>query len=166
MTKQPEYKLIGNLGDVNPLDHGGKLVYVDTTGVYDPCMEVIEPNKADGEILSWTVYRFNLEKCTFTDGIVSDNKFHPLHSAWFAKPESEKVNRPQDTTYLSNVASYGGVEVDELIEWLCSDFVINRAEAYDLIASYHGMENFDSYPLTLNRAEVEERYKDGFKPAN
>lgn len=109
---------------------------------------------------TWTVYRFDLDQCTFIDGIISDNKFHPDHPAWFAKPESEREDRPQDTTYLQNVADCVGADVNELQEQLCSCNPVTRAAAYRNIAQYHGWDNFDQYPLTYRcRKEVELRYK-------
>ena len=35
-TKQPKWKLIAQLGDVNPIDYGGYFIYEDETGVYPP----------------------------------------------------------------------------------------------------------------------------------
>lgn len=144
---QPVWKLIANLGDVNPIEYGGYFIYVDKTGVYGPEAELlISPDSDNGK---WGVYRFSLDKCTFINGILSDNKFHPELSAWFAKP----------TTYLSNVANCVGGDVSGLIQWFCSDNPCERAMAYRCVGDYHGFENFDSYPLTLNHKEVLKRYK-------
>jgi hypothetical protein len=174
MTKQPEWKLIAQLGDRNPIEHGGYFVYEDTTGVYAPEGELLIPPteeqwEADNtaEIYEtpdykpksrWNVYRFSLERCTLTDGILSDNKYHPLEPAWFATPESEKANRPQDTTYLSNIATYHGMTVEQFQTLLISDSPVERAHAYRAIGEFHGFENF-GYPLTLTKTEVEARYK-------
>jgi hypothetical protein len=156
---QPNWKLVANLGDRNPIDYGGYFVYEDTTGVYEPEAELLISPDSDESPEGWQAYRFSLDKCTFIDGILSDNKFHPEHPAWFAEPESEKETRPQDTIYLSNVCSYAGIEQEQLIEWLCGDDIPARAEAYRVIGEYHGFDNFDSYPLTFKtRAEVEARY--------
>jgi hypothetical protein len=156
---QPTWKLIANLGDMNPIDYGGYFVYVDETGVYQPEAELlIAPEEEDsGE--PWMVYRFVLERCTCIDGILSDNPFHRDHPVWFAKPETERADRPQDTTYLSNVADFIGQPVSELIAGLCSEDPIARARVYRAIGDYHGFENLDSYPLTYrDRAKVEARY--------
>jgi hypothetical protein len=157
MTQQPNWQLIANLGDAHPIDHGGLFVSIDTTGVYAPEAELlVSPDDDSGE---WTVYRFSLDQCTFVAGVLSDNKFHPDHAAWFAKPEAERANRPQDTTYLSNVASCMGMDLDQLREWFCSANPIERAMAYQAVGDYHGFENLDGYPLTFkDRSEVEARY--------
>jgi hypothetical protein len=149
-TNQPNWKLVANLGDVNPIDYGGFFVFIDETGAYDPEAELlVSPDSDEGE---WQVYRFSLPKCTFINGILSDNKFHPGHPAWFANPGAEN---------LSGVAECCGDAVDSLITDLCSDNVSNRASAYRAIGQYHGFENLDSYPLTFkSRAEVEQRYND------
>lgn len=41
-TKQPIWEFVANLGDVNVAQHGGFLVYRDTTGVYPPEVELYE----------------------------------------------------------------------------------------------------------------------------
>ena len=153
-TLSPSWRFIDNLGDVNPIDHGGYFVFTDSTGVYPDEAELLKIDD-DG---SATVYRFMLEKCTFINGILSDNRFHPDKSAWFAKPESERANRPQDSTYLSNVAECCGMDEGELIDMLCSGDPIQLAIAYRAIGDYHGFDNLDSYPLQLSADEVAERY--------
>jgi hypothetical protein len=118
MANQPRWKFVANLGDVNPLDYGGLFVYVDETGIYPPEMERVEPDSEDDENCTYTVHRVSLDRCTHINGILSNNKFHPDKSAWFAKPESKRKERPQDTTYLANVASYSGWIEEEIIRML------------------------------------------------
>ena len=101
-----------------------------------------------------------IDRCTFLDGILSDNKFHPEHPAWFAKPESGRVNRPQDTTYLSNVADCIDETLEGLRNNLCSESAIDRAFAYQAIGNYHGFENLDTDPLIFHdRRKLEKRYE-------
>ncbi len=144
-TKQPEWKLLANLGDKHPIDHGGYFIYTDETGVYPPEAEMlISPDSDDGG--QWIAYRFILEPCTCIDGILSDNKFHPDKPAWFAKD-------------LELVANCHGMALDELLLAFVSDDIRERAMAWQAIGEYHGYENLDSYPLTFkDRAEVEARY--------
>ena len=158
---QPKWKLLGNLGDASPLDHGGYFVYQDETGVYDPEAEVLLLDDEGKEDSTYTIHRVVLERCTYVNGILSDNKFHPDYAAWFASPEAERAKRPQDTTYLSNVAQQVGIELNVLEEYLCSEDVMTRAEAYYWIGDYHGWRNFDDYPLIkVTREEAEKRYKE------
>lgn len=154
---QPNWVLVAQLGDVNPLDCGGYWVLRDTTGAYPEEAELLVVDESD-ENSSVTAYRFILERCTYVNGILSDNQFHPDHPAWFAAPESRRKERPQDTCYLSNVASSAGRDEEELIADLCSEDAVRRAMAYRDIADYHGAHEFDQYPLTLTRQEAERRY--------
>jgi hypothetical protein len=143
-TQQPEWTMLANLGDVNPLNHGGVFVYTDATGVYPPEVEIIEPDD-DDEPTSWTVHRFILEPCTLVNGVLSDNPFHPDHPAWFADG-------------LQAVADSTDRGLSSLQAALCSEDIITRAFAYVDVARHFGLENFDEYPLTLDRTEANERY--------
>jgi len=147
-TTQPKWELLANIGDCNPVDYGGVFVYRDTTGVYPPECEVLEPigEGEHREPIEWRVYRFILEKCSWENEVLSDNRFHPELSAWFADE-------------LESAARYVGVPSDGLRRYLCSDDSLERAEAYRALYDYHGLDNFDSYPLTFtDRDEVEKRY--------
>lgn len=186
---QPDWKFFDNLGDASPIDHGGLFVFTDATGVYAPEVEVLESVGGDdedefnddGELVKegnekWEVHRFILEPCTYgrvvngefqpldhyeDDGILSDNKFHPGHAAWFAKPESERKERPQDSTYLKNVADFIGMDVWELIQNFIGEDLRSKALAWKAVADYHGIANLDDYPITFDsRKEIEARYTD------
>jgi hypothetical protein len=142
-------KLLANLGDIDFATYGGTLVFDDST------MHVIETDKMGRAV----VYRFGIDKCTLVNGIVSDNRFHPECAAWFAKSEAERSARPQDSTYLSNVANFGGVALVEIQQWLCSEDIIERAMAYNLIGLYHGFVKFDQYPETYTRTQLAALYE-------
>jgi hypothetical protein len=161
---QPKWKYVGNLGDKDPIEYGGLFVFVDETGVYAPEMERLEmddDSEMDEDKQRFTVHRVCLDRCTWIDGVLSENKFHPEHTAWWATPESERKERPQDSTYLKNVADCCGTSSEDLIQMFCSDDPIERAQAYRDVLDYHGWENGDSYPLTgLTRTEAEKRYAD------
>lgn len=165
MSHQPKWKLLANLGDANPLDHGGYFIFTDETGVHEDEAEWLEEprivdNSDNEETDIYEVRRFTLDRCSYVDGILSDNKFHRDHHAWFATPESEKVNRPQDTTYLSNLTAFMDSEeqLEDLIRDFCSADSILRAGAYCVVGQYHGWDNLDSDPLIMSRQEAEERY--------
>lgn len=146
MTKQPNWKLIANLGDVNPIDYGGFFIYEDTTGVYAPEAEILlEPADEPSDAEEWTVFRFCLEPCTYVNGILSDNKFHPAQPAWFAAD-------------LASIASLVGMELDAMIQAFTGDDIVARARAWQAIGFYHGFSNLDSSPHTLTRTEVAARY--------
>ena len=163
---QPKWKCVANLGDANPLDYGGLFVYVDETGVYPPEMErleipemeCLEIDDEDAERPTYTAWRVCLDQCTFIDGILSDNPYHPAHCAWFATTPEKMKERPQDGRGLAAVADCMGREESEMIADLCSSDPIRLASAWREILDYHGWENGDSYPIHLNRSEARKRY--------
>ena len=145
MSTQPKFKLVAQLGDKNPIDHGGYFVYIDETGVYSPEAELlIAPDNDDGK---WEIRRFILEPCTFINGILSDNKFHPESPAWFADGVGE-------------ISNFVGIPTADLIDMFCNGNIENRAIAWLSVGDYHGFENLDSYPLYLTRSQAESRYND------
>ena len=133
--------MIANLGDVDYITYGGTLVYTDTTGVYSPEAEVIVPNGN-----TWLVYRYILDRCTYDNGVLSDNKYHPETPAWFADD-------------LASVCESHGAYREATIQQLCSEDPVERAFAYQMIGEYHGWDNFDGYPMTfISLADIEARY--------
>lgn len=140
---QPKWVFVENLGDVDPLEHGGLFVYRDETGVYPPEMELLE---TDGK--QFEIHRVILDRCTFINGVLSDNKFHPEMDAWFADD-------------LASVSSSMDYDLDELRSDLCSEDAVKRAHAYRAILGYHGWANGDREPRRLTRKEVKARYKSG-----
>lgn len=143
MSEQPEWELVMNLGDINPIEHGGKFVLRDKTGRYAPEMEVVE--KVYHRKNEWQVWRFCLEPHTYINGVLSDNPYHPEEPVWYADD-------------IEEVAETFDIEGAELIALLCSDDPEGRARGYEYLWGYHSSDNFDSYPLELDREEVEERY--------
>ena len=140
MTRLPNWKIIQSLGDVDYVAHGGTLVYEDANKDYPAQAEVIVPGES-----GCTVYRFILDRCTFIDGVLSDNKYHPESPAWFADG-------------LKDVCETHDADLDETIQNLCSEDPVARAVAYQMVGEFYGWENFDSYPLTLAKKEVKARY--------
>ena len=161
-TAQPDWECVAQIGDASPTEYGGLWIFRDKTGVYTEEAELLICPETDSDAPTnlWYVHRFILDRCTYQNGILSDNKYHPDHPAWFAKPESERAKRPQDTTYLADVVA-GADEptVEKLIEQLCSEDPVERAMAYREIGEYHGWDNFDHNPLFLRKREMKKRYK-------
>lgn len=147
MTNQPTWRRIANLGDVNPLDYGGLYVYIDRTKQYEAEIELLDVADTEDEQPQWKIYRTPIDRCTFVDGVLSDNKFHPELPAWFAKS-------------LPSIAETAGIDELALITALCGEDIVQRAEAYRDIASYHGWENFDAYPrMYAKRSELPRRWQ-------
>lgn len=152
-TKQPQWELIAQLGDKNPLDYGGYFIYRDKTGVYEAEGEWLEVSE-DEENPSWVIYRFILGRCIVKGVYLLPFKYgpsgpHPIgdYDEWF-------------NNGLESVASCIGTTVDELRDYLCSADPVRRAWAYREIGLYHGFENLDVvYPLIFtDRKKVEKRY--------
>lgn len=135
-----QYKILANLGDVNPLDYGGAFVRSD-----DTLDVLVEPNEDDKKP-RWTVYTVALDRCSYVDGVLNDNSYHPSQPAWFADD-------------IDAIASCVGREPITLINLLCSDNPVCRAHGYIDVASYHGWFEFDQYPIELTRREAYRRFR-------
>lgn len=155
---QPKWKCIAQLGDASPTEYGGYWVFVDETGVYPPEAEWLDCPDEDLPT-GYTAYRFILEPCTYINGVLSDNKYHPESAAWFAKPESERAARPQDTTYLDAIVQALEVPWHKAVEMFCSSDPVQRAWAWRAVGQTHGFINLDTYPMEMTRKEVKARYK-------
>jgi hypothetical protein len=143
MSNQPVWKRVAQLGDKHPREYGGYWVFIDTTGFYAPKGEWLEV--PDDETSPRQASRFDLDLCTFQDGVLSDNRFHPEHPAWFA-------------AHIASIASTSGMTELALINLFCSQDPIERAEAYRALILNCGPFELDQYPLTLTAEEVESRY--------
>lgn len=131
-TLQPEWR---NVGEFSPTDNIKTVVFEDLTGNYQP--EIHLSLFYGGDIESRTIvcerYTIVCEKCTYINGILSDNKFHPDKPAWFA----DSVN---------DFCDFQGVEREKFIQDITGEDVMNRAHAWYMIGNYHGFDNLDAYP--------------------
>lgn len=141
-TQQPVWEYIGNFGDVHPLDHGGYFVYSDKTGVYGVEAALLEPLE-NGK---FNLVRFRCEKCSFVNGILSDNKFHPDKPAWFARD-------------LTSLSAFCGIGELEFVELFTSSDPMKLSHAWRMVGEYFGFDNLDSYPITLTRREVYNKFR-------
>jgi hypothetical protein len=159
---QPVWKYLTNLGDVNFKDHDGLLLFKDETGHYT---EEVEKIARIGEEDRWEIYRVVLDRCTFENGVLSDNQFHKDMPAWWVDYDSDLYAVNETRTGLAHIASHSGLEEVELAKMFCSVNPEERALAYEAVASYYGWMNLDHYPLTLNEAEFDKRYDKILKEA-
>lgn len=141
---QPDWKTVCHVGDSNPVDYSGGFVQVDQTGVYAPECTWIEAGESETDPV--TVYRFILEPCTYVNGILSDNRFHPDKPAWFAK-------------HVEGVAMFKGDEPQNVIDQFCNPDPTDSAWAWIDLGQYAGFDNLDSYPLTMTPDECREWLK-------
>lgn len=146
MTAQISYWCIANIGDANPLLHGGKFIVVDRTGTYNPAMLILEdvdPEQEEPE--QYTVHTVELvQMIRASKTTLSDNRFHPSITAWFGDEKS-----------LESIASCVGATADQLIDQFVGGSVMARAFAYDAVVATYGKEEMDSYPREMSRKEAE-----------
>jgi hypothetical protein len=155
----PEYAFpnaIANLGDVNYLVYGGRLVLAPTEDNPDPSVEVIDPPPEDEVAIGWHIYRFDLEPLKVVE---QDNTMYLVPAAW-----DESWPHPlasYDEWFhkdLAAVASSTGMDVQKLREGFCSDNLVARAVSWCALGDYHGFNELDHYPLHLSEHEAHERY--------
>lgn len=132
-TNQPMWVCAANLGDVNPLEYGGKFLLIDTTGVYDPMLWIYEERR---------LYRIILERCfPIEGGSLGDNLYHTYAPTWFGKREQLKsVEDSADHT--------------QLVFDLCSSNAVKLAQGYISLISFYGAHEFDHYHDTLTAKQA------------
>lgn len=140
---QPSFWCVANLGDVDPLNHGGRFVCVDRTGVYPPELVVIEAPSEDknADRLKYAIQLGPLTVVRDQNGYkigLSDNKFHVDSTAWFADRES-----------LSIIADVAGISFDDLAYLFLSSEPIKRATAYIMAIDCFGCHSFNEYPASI-----------------
>ena len=120
----------------------------DETGEYVEEVEVVE-EVGDEKFL---LFRFPLDRLKFVRGYLVPEAYKkswphalPEYVEWFSKD-------------LDKVAQSVGAKVEDLEKALCSADPKRRFSAYEAIAGYHGLENFDSYPIELTEDELDERW--------
>lgn len=158
-TRQPNWKLVGNLGDNNVVAYGGFLVYEDTTGVYPPEAELYEPNEQ--EETGGSVYRFILERPRFKT-LKTEGKSRGLYTAQLPAAERGKTWYWYTEWFVSDldsVASSAGTTKFQLLRLLFSNNTLERASAYQTLRGHFAPDNFDSYPLTITEEEAKKRYQ-------
>jgi len=122
---------VGTIGDAHFLDYGGGPVYPDGHGGY--MLEHVDEPADDGPAFDsprarWTVYRVDL------------------------------APRGIDWVKWADVADSASMTAMELKRLAASKDPMKRAYAFETVAGYYGWYELDQYPMTLTRAEVEERY--------
>lgn len=139
-SKQPVWKHVASIGDVDPIAYGGGFVYEDTTGMYPPEVAYFDPapdevwHKTEGKT-PLTVYRFILEP-------------KPENEWWYDK--------------LGEIAAFTGRTTEDLQKDAKSTIVV-QANLYRDIIAYYGVTEFDQYPATMTEEEAYHKYADEMK---
>jgi hypothetical protein len=137
-TKQPSWKFVGHIGDVDPIAYGGAFIYVDSTGIYCPEMMWFDPSSDDvwnklGNKTPITEYRILLERDSEAEW-------------WYER--------------LDAIACFTGQPLEELQKAAKSMNPLEKAWLYDSLIGYFGVENFDqSHALTMLDWEARRKYR-------
>lgn len=146
-TQQPSYWCIENIGDVDPLEHGGGFVIVDRTGVYDPELLILDVNEDDkSPYLLNSIVLEPLIRIKAEDGFhkLSDNKYHPEMPAWFGDAKS-----------LQSIANSSGRRpYYALLDSFLSSCPVERGLAYMDAVRHFGTEEFNSEPRELTHEKA------------
>jgi hypothetical protein len=132
-------KLVASIGDVNPLQYGGALIF-----------KVSGPHKG--------IAAYELDVLSETKGEGEDIERHTIPLEDF-DPEDWYADN------LESVANYTGISVDELLEAGKSADPVQRAWFYKALADYHGIINFDEYPVKFTQSEAKRKYRAMFQRA-
>lgn len=130
---QPEWKIIGQLGDVNPLAYGGGILAKHAQGHYvleylRDSANMQDQDDVDELDLTYTVYS------THFDG-------------------DEDLTVTLDWANLAEVASSVGATVKEL-RAMAKGSPQDKALFIETVAGHYGWENIDSYPNTFTGHEL------------
>lgn len=140
MTAQPKWKTV--------LCTDSWWLKEETTGVYDPTLEVLNEVFADG--IDFVLYGFPLERYKYVKGYLVPAEYD---ASW---PHALSQYEPWFADELEEVARSTGRPVEELEADLTSDNPRDLMNAYLDMGGYWGFENFDGYPRTMSEEEVED----------
>ncbi len=178
MNNQPEWKVTGQVGDVNPVEYSGGFIFEDTTSIYPPEMEWFEAVQ-EGE----PGFKVLMEYRDYYDENDPENERRPeapvagrmyrcmldqlyLHEGHLICQDPARIDLPYPlTSYrewfdedVESIAATCGISKEDLQERFCSTNPHKRAWAYRELAEQLGWANLDGYPVELNIVEAEERY--------
>jgi hypothetical protein len=149
-TLQPSYWCIATLGDVDPLQYGGKFVCIDRRGIYAPIMLILQGKERGKK--ERLCHEIELGRCFIVRDSggemkgVGANHFHAHMTEWFGS-----------YSHLEDVANFAGYNSEKaLAESLASQNVLDRAQAYDSLVSYFGGHVFDQEPRVFDRRGAED----------
>lgn len=122
--------LVAELGDVNPLEYGGTLVYkvLDREGIYYEAVRIDPLINRTFEVRRWAIENDVLGDASWVDD------------------------------HLKELAEFIGVTAGYVKRLAVHPNVAVRASLYEDIAGYFGPDNLDAYPVMLTRDEIVERF--------
>ncbi len=132
---QPKWKLVANIGDVNPFEHGGVFIFKDTTGVYDPEILFIDPLEDIPQVAN--TYRVVMDIVT---------------------KESIQDEFWGDSNDIEGVAGFIGQTSQQFIDDITSDDLVRRGFAWDALVKYYGPQNFGECPDLTKISDLRRKY--------
>ena len=168
-TKQPSWKCVGHIGDIDPIAYGGGFVYQDETGVYPPELTYFEPLsdeewKNSRESTPLTIYRLVLDPPRFKT--LTELGKRTILASDLPPSERGKTWEWYNEWYvdkLPSVAQTCGVTPLRLLRELFSRKPLTRAMAYQELIAYFGPFEFDQYPLQMTEGEAYAHYAEEMK---
>jgi len=153
-------KVIGNIGDVNPLQYGAWIV-LEPSEKYVDCI-VIEPidwegNGKQGESIDCLTYsvaldRFKLMSVISTrETVLTD---YGWNNTWHWEPSGEWFDSPE---FRRNIDD-SGIGWDEFVTAICDESPVKRAWAHREIAQYYGIANYDDSPSRETEPALKKRF--------
>lgn len=144
MTAQPSYFCIANLGDVDPFLYGGAFVCIDRRGIYDPILLIYDEDfRKRSEVTLERCHKILDDNGNFLG--VGTNRFHPRYKEW-------------SSDELKTVAEFYSLDFQEFTNWLTSQHIRERAHAYEVLVSYHGVYVFDQDPFFYEKTEDADKF--------
>jgi len=135
-------KVLGNLGDRRPLDHGGFIVY-----------RIQDPSKV-GPHSRWVQAEFWEEPLE----VERDDPEKDLYEVYRWQIEPDVFKELSWVDDWDEVAGTVGIDPEELRKLGRSTNPMERAVVYETVGRVHGFENLDSYPERFTRKQMEERW--------
>lgn len=162
------FKSVGTMGDINPLEYGGGIVY-EVPG-QDPHVDYLVVLEDDNGKEAWELYQFDIEKFAVCEGVIVTESISQAHEG--ARPVQGTCDGklPYPIGYyqewwvrdLDQVCSCMDVDREELVALLCSADTMKRAMGYEYLIGYFGLAEFDNYPNTyrgrMGRRELATRF--------
>lgn len=121
---------IGFVGDIDPIEYGGGIIWGPSQHSPHGMLELIEPplDEESDANARWRIYRIDLA---------------PEVPSWID---------------VNAVANTMGIPRSQLLSGFTSPDTEARAFAYEAAIGYYGAYEFDQYPIEMTLAEVERRF--------
>jgi len=132
--------IVGNIGDVDPIQYGGGVVFEDEDGGYT--LEYVYGADSD-EDYGWE-QNPDYEHVVYRVGLESD---------------LDSFLRWNDWADLDAVADSVGATKDELLERARKGGAVGRAWLANEIAAHYGWQNLDEYPVKITERDLVKRWK-------